>query len=322
MAYRNSEITKTIEQWLLYLSANLRYSKNTIENYRRDITQLCKMLESKDLDIKDLSSELARKFISQKYSLGLGARGLGRMISSWKNFYRWYSLQNNINLTPLNDIKTPKTTKELPKSISVDQMKSLLDSNLDKTKDTDPIAIRDQAILELFYSSGLRLSELISTDLKYTKNKNYTSKSWIYMDRAEIIVLGKGNKQRILPIGKTALFSLKKWIDVRDKFISNKTREEDIPALFLGIRGQRISPRVIQIQLKKISLSLNIPGNISPHAIRHSFASHLLQSSQDLRAVQELLGHKSITTTQIYTKLDFQHLSSIYDKTHPRAKKS
>ncbi|WP_041572053.1 tyrosine recombinase XerC [Candidatus Kinetoplastidibacterium crithidiae] len=313
-----------MEQWLLYLSANLRYSKNTIENYRRDITQLCRMLELEDLDIKDLNSELARKFISKKYSLGLGARGLGRMISSWKNFYRWYSLQIQTNLTPLNDIKTPKPTKELPKSISVDQMKSLLDGNLDKIKikNADPIIIRDQAILELFYSSGLRLSELISTDLQYTKNKNYTSKSWLYMDRAEIIVLGKGNKQRILPIGKTALFSLKKWIEVRDKFISNKTREEDIPALFLGIKGQRISPRVIQIQLKKISLNMNIPGSISPHAIRHSFASHLLQSSQDLRAVQELLGHKSITTTQIYTKLDFQHLSSIYDKTHPRAKKS
>ncbi|AGF47231.1 integrase/recombinase XerC [Candidatus Kinetoplastibacterium desouzaii TCC079E] len=321
MTYEHNTTKQLIEKWLLYISANLRYSKHTVNNYKRDLIQLHNFLELENVNLQDLTTDIVRNFIVKKHASGLGPRGLARMISSWRSFYKWLKLELGIHLNPLDDIKAPKPPKNLPKSISVDQMKALLDENIKKisSNDTDPIIVRDQAIFELFYSSGLRLAELISIDMIFIKNKSYESKSWLNIETSEIIIHGKGNKQRILPVSNIAMFALNQWIKTRQKFISNKTTEQDKYALFIGIKGKRISPRVIQTQLRKTSLHLNLPENISPHTIRHSFASHLLQSSQDLRAVQELLGHKTISTTQIYTKLDFQHLSLIYDKTHPRA---
>jgi integrase/recombinase XerC len=183
----------------------------------------------------------------------------------------------------------------------------------------DPVSIRDRAIFELFYSSGLRLSELVSVDIEYTKNKEHTSTSWITLTDHEVHVLGKGGKRRSVPIGTQAIAAITQWLAVRPQLVSAHTQGSDQSALFIGSRGRRISPRVIQLQLNKLSALAGMPTRVHPHVLRHSFASHVLQSAQDLRAVQEMLGHANISTTQLYTKLDFQHLAKAYDAAHPRA---
>ncbi|AGF49381.1 tyrosine recombinase XerC [Candidatus Kinetoplastidibacterium galati] len=318
--FKESSLKKPLNDWLLYIYTNLRYSKNTFNNYKHDISLLDKFVRENSISLEEITTENVRSFFSKRYSNGIGPRGIARTLSAWKSFYDWWGPRVNMSHNPVSGIRSPKAARPLPKSLSVDQMKNFLDRNKSNAeKSFDPIMLRDQAILELLYSSGLRLSELISIDIKYENNTEYKSTSWIDLRQSEVVVLGKGNKQRKLPIGNSAIESIKKWVGLRDRFVLKTSSLNDRYALFLGIKGKRISPRVIQMQLLKLSKNLTMSMHISPHMIRHSFASHLLQSSQNLRAVQELLGHKTISTTQIYTKLDFQHLASVYDKTHPRA---
>ncbi|AGF48654.1 integrase/recombinase XerC [Candidatus Kinetoplastibacterium oncopeltii TCC290E] len=319
--FKKTNLKKPLNDWLIYIYTNLRYSNNTFNNYKHDLSLLDKFVHENNISLEEITTENARSFFAKRYSQGIGPRGIARTLSAWKSFYNWWGPKVNMMNNPISGIRSPKATRPLPKSLSVDQMKNFLDKNkyyVDKSS-SDCVMFRDQAVVELLYSSGLRLSELISIDIKYENNTNYKSTSWIDLNQSEVIVLGKGNKQRKLPIGNTALESIKKWIDLRDKFILETSSISDKCALFLGIKGRRLSPRVVQTQLLKLSKKSNLSIHISPHMIRHSFASHLLQSSQNLRAVQELLGHATISTTQIYTKLDFQHLASVYDKTHPRA---
>lgn len=210
------------------------------------------------------------------------------------------------------DMRAPKRAKTLPKALSVDDANTLMESPFPDT----PEGLRDHAILELFYSSGLRLAELVGLDVHYTQADGYRSASWLDREQAEVSVLGKGGKERKVPVGRKALEALDAWLAVRAGWV-----RADPHPLFLSVRGKRMSPGVVRERVKRAALVAGIPANVHPHVLRHSFATHVLQSSGDLRAVQELLGHASISATQVYTSLDFQHLARIYDSAHPRAKK-
>ena len=289
-----------IKAYTEYISFEKRLSKNTIKNYLKDIFKLEELNNQEPLNKIEIDD--IRKNISSLHSKGLNGKSLSRMLSSWRGFYEFLINRFNFIKNPIIGIKAPKSPKKLPQILSVDQAVRLVD-----IKDESFLGIRDHAVLELFYSSGLRLSEL--TNL----NEND-----INLSDETITVIGKGNKTRILPIGDMAIKAIKKWLTLRLKFLDGSSNNS---ALFLSKLSKRLTPRAIQYRLKFWAIKQGIPENIHPHLLRHSFASHILQSSHDLRAVQELLGHENISTTQIYTHLDHQHLTEIYDKSHPRAKK-
>ena len=289
-----------IEEYRKFISFEKRLSPSSVKSYLRDINELFKLDKNKGLD--SYTIEDIRKNIATLHSKGLSGKSLSRVISSWRGLFNFLIHKYKFKINPTLSIKAPKIKKLLPQTLSVDQTVKLVD-----IKDDSFLGLRDHAILELFYSSGLRLSELVNL------NKND-----INFDDGTITVIGKGNKERVVPVGSFATKAIKKWLKIR-KNISGLTSETEI--LFLSQNAKKLTSRAIQYRLKFWAIKQGIPENIHPHLLRHSFASHLLQSSQDLRAVQELLGHANISTTQIYTHLDFQHLSKIYDKAHPRAKK-
>jgi|TARA_B100001105_G_C22388096_1_gene443030 integrase/recombinase XerC len=289
-----------IEEYRKFISFEKRLSPSSVKSYLRDINELFKLDKNKGLD--SYTIEDIRKNIATLHSKGLSGKSLSRVISSWRGLFNFLIHKYKFKINPTLGIKAPKIKKLLPQTLSVDQTVKLVD-----IKDDSFLGLRDHAILELFYSSGLRLSELVNL------NKND-----INFDDGTITVIGKGNKERVVPVGSFATKAIKKWLKIR-KNISGLTSETEI--LFLSQNAKKLTSRAIQYRLKFWAIKQGIPENIHPHLLRHSFASHLLQSSQDLRAVQELLGHANISTTQIYTHLDFQHLSKIYDKAHPRAKK-
>ena len=289
-----------IKVYTEYISFEKRLSKNTIKNYLKDIFKLEELNNQEPLNKIEIDD--IRKNISSLHSKGLNGKSLSRMLSSWRGFYEFLINRFNFIKNPIIGIKAPKSPKKLPQILSVDQAVRLVD-----IKDESFLGVRDHAVLELFYSSGLRLSEL--TNL----NEND-----INLSDETITVIGKGNKTRILPIGDMAIKAIKKWLTLRLKFLDGSSNNS---ALFLSKLSKRLTPRAIQYRLKFWAIKQGVPENIHPHLLRHSFASHILQSSHDLRAVQELLGHENISTTQIYTHLDHQHLTEIYDKSHPRAKK-
>jgi integrase/recombinase XerC len=289
-----------IEEYRKFISFEKRLSPSSVKSYLRDINELFKLDKNKGLD--SYTIEDIRKNIATLHSKGLSGKSLSRVISSWRGLFNFLIHKYKFKINPTLSIKAPKIKKLLPQTLSVDQTVKLVD-----IKDDSFLGLRDHAILELFYSSGLRLSELVNL------NKND-----INFDDGTITVIGKGNKDRVVPVGSFATKAIKKWLKIR-KNISDLTSETEI--LFLSQNAKKLTSRAIQYRLKFWAIKQGIPENIHPHLLRHSFASHLLQSSQDLRAVQELLGHANISTTQIYTHLDFQHLSKIYDKAHPRAKK-
>ncbi|NOL49326.1 tyrosine recombinase XerC [Pelistega europaea] len=311
-------IPSEVMQWLSFLGNEKRYSTHTLAAYQRDISLLTALYP--DVALSDISHPQVRSAIARLHAQDYSPRSLARILSTWRSFYKWFCIQKHLKINPTVGVKTPKVPRSLPKALSADQAKTLLDTGL-QLEGNDAIAARDQAMFELFYSSGLRLSELVSVDTQFHKTDSYESQGWINLAEHEITVVGKGKKTRLLPLGEKAVQAIKHWLSKRPLLVKPSTPVQDEFALFLGERGARITPRVVQIQLKKLGIKSNLPTNIHPHVLRHSFASHLLQSSQDLRAVQELLGHAKISTTQIYTKLDFQHLAQVYDQAHPRAKK-
>ena len=289
-----------IQHYLEYIKYEKRLSPLTVKNYLRDIELLLEISPQKIL-IK-LSIDDIRKSVSSLNARGLNSKSLSRMISAWRGLFNFLNQRFNFTHNPTLGIKAPKDKKHLPQTLSIDQTIKLV-----TIKDSSFLGIRVHAIIELFYSSGLRLSELINLKIQD-----------INFGDGTITVLGKGGKTRIVPIGKYAIDAIEVWIGLRDN-IKNTSRENS--PLFLSKIGKSLSSRAIQYRLKIWAIKQGIPENIHPHLLRHSFATHILQSSQDLRAVQELLGHANISTTQIYTHLDFQHLSKIYDQSHPRAKK-
>ena len=250
--------------------------------------------------MRDLQPPQIRRFISQLHAQGLDGKSLARVLSAWRGFFTYLSRDHGHEHNPCLGIRPPKAAKRLPHALSPDETGRLMELGAG-----DALAVRDRAILELLYSSGLRLSELTGLALD---DVNYQD--------ATIRVTGKGAKTRVVPIGSYALAALRAWLVERVPLA--RTGEQ---ALFLARNGTRLSGRSVQARLKQWGLKLGLPGNVHPHALRHSFASHLLQSSGDLRAVQDMLGHASISTTQVYTHLDFQHLAKVYDQAHPRAKR-
>lgn len=311
-------LSQPLEAWLHHLRAHRRYSAHTLSAYARDLRQLAGFVQSAALSLEHITSAHIRQFAARLHAQGLGPRSLARTLAAWRGFYQWWAPVAGLASNPVAGVRAPKAPRGLPKALSVEQAQSLLD-HAPAQLTTEPAGRRDVAMFELLYSSGLRLSELVGLDQHYVRVADYESSGWLNVDEAEVIVLGKGGKRRSVPVGQAALSALQRWLDVRSQLIAAHTTESDAYALFLGARGRRISPRVVQTQLARFAQAAGLPAHVHPHVLRHSFASHVLQSAQDLRAVQEMLGHANISTTQIYTRLDFQHLAKAYDQAHPRA---
>tara|TARA_B100001245_G_scaffold218439_1_gene187613 strand:+ start:819 stop:1715 length:897 start_codon:yes stop_codon:yes gene_type:complete len=292
-------LNEHLESFLKHLTVVRQLSPHTIKNYRRDLTQFAKFLEKEIAEWREVQKHNVRDYINKERRRGLNPRSLQRILSSFRSFFNYLLDEELIEINPASSIRAPKSAKLLPKALDTDLVNKLLDFKPDGN-----LEIRDKAIAELIYSSGLRLSELCGLDIDSISIKERTCR-----------VIGKGNKTRDLPIGEKAIKAIRDWLLVRKIISTTKTK-----ALFLNKHGIRISNRSVQLRLEKMSKKRGLPL-ISPHMLRHSFASHILESSGDLRAVQEMLGHSDIGTTQIYTKLNFQHLAKVYDKTHPRAKK-
>ena len=288
-----------LDGYLAYLANERQYSPLTSENYARDIRQLFKA--AGDLSLLELHSHQIRRFVAQLHGSGLGGKSLARMLSAWRGFYVYLMREKICANNPCVGLRAPKSARNLPHTLSPDEavrMVALPD-------DDDILTIRDKAMFELLYSSGLRLAELVSLD----------PQALDFAD-ASVRVTGKGNKTRIVPIGSHAIAALQQWLLARTGLVNPIES-----ALFVSRNGTRLGARSVQLRMKEWGIKQGISSNVHPHVLRHSFASHVLQSSGDLRAVQEMLGHASISSTQIYTHLDFQYLSKIYDSAHPRAKK-
>ncbi len=290
-----------IEKFISHLEYERRLSALTRKHYRRDLEALYAFcLEAEVTRWADLDSEHIRSFSAASFRRGLSARSIQRRLSAARTFFRYLLREKHVKSNPVVSVSAPKSGKRLPGNLDADRMARLLDIPGD-----GPLVDRDRAILELLYSSGLRLSELTDLDC-----------GDIDMQDATVRVTGKGNKDRIVPVGRLALEALSRWHRSRPGLAP-----ADEPALFVSNRGTRLSPRSVQARVTHWARRQGIDTNVFPHLFRHSFATHLLESSHDLRGVQELLGHANISTTQVYTHLDFQHLAQIYDKTHPRARK-
>lgn len=309
-------MSEPVSAWLKHLEVNRRYSAHTLSAYRRDLQQLVTLADGKGLD--QLVNGNIRHFLARLHGQGHSPRSLARTLAAWRGFYAWWAPQSNMAANPAADVRAPKISRGLPKALSVDQTQALLEAPA-LTTPTTPAALRDRAMFELFYSSGLRLSELVGLDTQYVQGQDHTSTGWINLADRDVNVLGKGGKRRSVPIGTQAHACLSCWLQVREQLTRPQATASDAAALFIGARGSRISPRIVQSQLTKLVQLAGLPTHVHPHVLRHSFASHVLQSAQDLRAVQEMLGHSNISTTQLYTKLDFQHLAKAYDAAHPRS---
>ena len=292
-----------VATYLAELADQRRQSPHTITNYRRDLNKL--LLGAGETALRDLHVHHIRRLISHLHAQGLSGRSLARTLSAWRGFFSWLGQHGEVKANPCDGIRPPKSPKYLPNALSVDETARLLSEN---SEENPALAARDSAMFELFYSSGLRLAELAALNVDAVQE---------IQDSGEIRVLGKRNKLRLVPVGSKALAELQQWSEQRAGMAA-----EDEPALFVGLRGRRISHRMIQLRLEQQAQRAGLPRHVHPHMLRHSFASHVLQSSGDLRAVQEMLGHASIASTQVYTHLDFQHLAKVYDAAHPRSKRS
>ena len=282
-----------------YLAAERGLAALTRASYRRDLDALSGL--AGDIPLEKLEPHQIRRFIARLHARGLSGKSLARMLSAWRGFFAWLTRRRGLGANPCAGIRAPKTAKALPRSLSPDMAARLLDGQPDAI-----LLVRDQAMFELLYSSGLRLAELVSLDTDAGRD----------IARGEIEVTGKGAKTRIVPVGRHAASAVAAWLARRGELA-----RDDEPALFVNRRGRRISRRMVELRLAQWAARLGVSGGVHPHMLRHSFASHVLQSSGDLRAVQEMLGHASISTTQVYTHLDFQHLAKVYDAAHPRARK-
>ena len=286
-----------LRKYLDHLAHERRLSAHTLQGYERDIDAL--LGRAGAMPLAELGVHDIRRIVAQIHASGLSARSIARMLSAWRGFYNYLARDHGYGDNPCLGLRAPKSVRRLPEALSPDEAKRLLDADADGA-----LAVRDKAMFELFYSSGLRLSEL-------------TGLAPVDVNHAEgtVRVTGKGSKTRIVPVGMQALEALRAWLGAREHI-----RRVQSDALFVNRLGKRLTPRSVQQRLKLWALKQGVSTKVHPHVLRHSFASHVLQSSGDLRAVQEMLGHASISTTQVYTHLDFQHLAKVYDAAHPRAR--
>jgi len=289
-----------LDGFLSHLAHERRLSPHTVAGYAHDVRTLLAL--AGDTPLAQIEVHQARRMVAQLHARGLGGKSLARALSAWRSFFRYLAREHGAPRNPFQGLKAPRSAKTLPKALSPDEAARLLDA----PETEDPMNLRDRAMFELFYSSGLRLSELTGATLEN-----------LDLDQQTVRVTGKGSKTRVVPIGSFAVNALREWLLQRAALAA-----PGVQAVFVNARGQAVSPRTVQHRLKRWAVQQGLSRPVHPHMLRHSFASHLLQSSGDLRAVQELLGHSSISTTQVYTHLDFQHLAKVYDAAHPRAKKA
>ncbi|CAM8637067.1 XerC Site-specific recombinase XerC [Comamonadaceae bacterium] len=308
-----------VEKYLEFVRVEKRLAARTVELYSLDLGRLSEQATRAGVALRDVKNHHIRRWVAQMHSAGRSGRGIALILSGWRGFYAWLGREGAVSSNPVQDVRSPKAPKPLPKALAVDDAVQFADFESD---DNAWLEARDAAIVELLYGSGLRVGELVGLDVVAGKD----AKGWIDMQAAEAHVLGKGSKRRSVPVGATALQALQRWLELRGPSGTATAAPVDAAsanaasALFTGRNGTRLTAQSVWQRLKRRSqlAGLNVP--VHPHMLRHSFASHVLQSSGDLRGVQELLGHANITTTQVYTRLDFQHLAKAYDAAHPRAK--
>ena len=294
-----SPILNDIKEYLVFVSQVKNLSENTTKSYERDLKKLLIFLEKLNITkYSDVKEEICSAWIGDLYSQNNKPKSIQRHLSSAKGFFRFLKKNNLIDSSPFELVTAPKSSNTLPDVLSPEDVEQLLNF-----KPSNTIEIRDMAIVELMYSSGLRVSETVNINISDFEEK-----------MSFLRVIGKGSKTRLVPMGRFAIKAINNWLIEREKILNNTD------ALFLNSKGARLSVRSVQLRLKKMATKQGLPP-VHPHMLRHSFATHMLESSGDLRTIQELLGHSSLSTTQIYTKLDYQHLAKIYDQAHPRAKK-
>jgi len=298
----DSEQQSRLDQFLNHIQYERQLSHHTVSNYSRDLINFLKYCNNHDLSAwQQVKDNDVRAYAGYRHRGGLQGRSIQRELSSIRRFYEYLLREGRVRNNPVMGVHAPKSAKKLPTPVDVDQMAQLLN-----IESQDALSIRDWALMELLYSSGLRLMEVTALNI-----------DGVDLEDRVVTVKGKGNKTRVVPVGKAACHSLQVWLKVRDQFAKDNEQ-----ALFVSNRGTRISHRAVQQRLRYWGIKQGIDGNLHPHRLRHSFASHILESSGNLRAIQELLGHADISTTQIYTHVDFQQLAKVYDKAHPRARKS
>ena len=299
-----------IERYLEHVRVEKRLASRTVELYAADLKKLQGLADAAGLALTAVQITHLRRWVAQMHSGGRSGRGIALIVSGWRGFFTWLVRESLSQANPAQGLRTPKVTKPLPKALSVDEAVQLASFNAAESTEGNPeLDARDACITELLYGCGLRIGELVGLDAQVSK----TALGWLDLDAAEVFVLGKGSKRRSVPVGRAALQAVTQWLEVRAHW------PQQSAALFINQRGGRLTPQHIRVRLKQRSRLAGLATPVHPHMLRHSFASHVLQSSGDLRAVQELLGHSNITTTQVYTRLDFQHLAKVYDAAHPRA---
>jgi integrase/recombinase XerC len=302
--------TGLVERYLEHVRVQKRLAARTVELYALDLQKLQENAVKSGVPLLQVQNAHVRRWVAQMNAGGRSGRGIALILSGWRGFYTWLGREALVKSNPVQDVRAPKAPKPLPKALSVDDAVQLAEF---AEEEGDPwLEARDAAIVELLYGCGLRVGELVGLDVQASG----AAKGWIDLQAGEAHVLGKGSKRRSVPVGRKAIAALRHWLDVRDaaKLVAE-------PALFVSRHGRRLGAQAIWQRLKQRSLKAGLATPVHPHMLRHSFASHVLQSSGDLRAVQELLGHANIGTTQVYTRLDFQHLAKAYDAAHPRAKR-
>ena len=307
-----------VARYLDHVRIERRLAARTVELYAIHLETLLHHAAAAGLTIERVQTAHVRRWMAQLHGAGRESRGIALVLSCWRSFYRWLGHEGGIGANPVQDVHAPKAARPLPKALAVDDAVRLADH---RDADADPwVEARDRAVVELLYGCGLRVSELTGLDLVASGS----ARGWIDLDAADAHVLGKGSKRRSVPVGTQAMSALKAWIAVRGQCPALEAARLRDPAgaaaLFIGRNGKRCSAQSVWQQLRRRSLDAGLNAPVHPHMLRHSFASHLLQSSSDLRGVQELLGHANISTTQVYTRLDFQHLAKAYDAAHPRAR--
>jgi len=296
-----------VERYLEHVRVEKRLADRTVELYALDLEKLCANALQAGVELTRVQNAHIRRWVAQMHSAGRSGRGIALILSGWRGFYTWLGKQGLVASNPVADVRAPKAPKPLPKALGVDDCVQLAQFD---DPGADPwLEARDAAMVELLYGCGLRVGELVGLDVAASA----AARGWVDLDAQEAHVLGKGSKRRTVPVGRKAAEALRQWLAVRGPHES--------VALFVGQAGTRLTPQSVWARLKRRSLVAGLATPVHPHMLRHSFASHVLQSSGDLRAVQELLGHANITTTQVYTRLDFQHLAKAYDAAHPRAQR-
>jgi integrase/recombinase XerC len=303
-----------VDRYLAHVRVQKRLAERTVTLYTLDLEKLCEFAALVPVELCGVHNAHIRRWVAQMHSAGRTGRGIALILSGWRSFYRWLGQEGLVSSNPVQDVRAPKVAKPLPKALGVDEAVQLAAY---RNTEADPwLQARDAAMVELLYGSGLRVAELTGLDVQASTS----ARGWVDLQAGLAHVLGKGDKRRSVPVGSHALQALQAWMTVREQGLRARIEEDAQPALFIGRHGTRLTSQSVWQRLKSRSLQAGLATPVHPHMLRHSFASHVLQSSGDLRAVQELLGHANIGTTQVYTRLDFQHLAKAYDAAHPRAR--